>query len=171
MRWPTQDAPDTADPRDGERWDAVEEVSELLREQRFEEAMVLLKGVLSADGQNAYAFYFLGIALYEAGQLPAARDAYRAAVRVAPRHLGARVALSHVLRATGDLRGAIAEGGVALEQSPTDADALYAVGIAHLARGDDAAARRYLEAFLDAGPEAELAEEVRAALERLGPPS
>ena len=43
-------------------------------------------------------------------------------------------------------------------------DALYALGMAYLARGDDAAARRHLEAFLAAKPEFEVATEVQAVL-------
>jgi tetratricopeptide (TPR) repeat protein len=155
------------DPRDHAHWDAVEEAAELLHEERFHEALVALRDVLRADGTNPYAFYFLGLALYESGELEPARDAHRACLRVAPKHLGARVALTHVLRALGDLRGAIQEGSLALLDAPGDADVLYALGMAHLARGDDAAARRFLEAFLQAGPEFESSEEVKALLEQI----
>ena len=41
-------------------------------------------------------------------------------------------------------------------QAPGDADALHAIGLVYLARGDDAAARRYLEAFLATNPELEV---------------
>jgi tetratricopeptide (TPR) repeat protein len=156
------------DAADRASWDAVEEVSELLHEQRFKEALVFLYDVLQKTPRNPYALHFLGVALYETGQLEAARDAYRACLRVAPRHLGARVALAHVLRALGDFRGAIEEGTAALEQVPGDVDALYAVGMAYAARGDFAAARRYFHAFLEAGPEYESAEEVKQLLEEMG---
>ena len=106
--------------------------------------------------------------LYESGELEAARDAYRACLKFAPQHLGARVALCHVLRALGDLREAVKEGMQALTQAPGDPDALHAMGLAYLARGDDAAARRYLEAFLATKPEFEVATEVRATLASLG---
>jgi tetratricopeptide (TPR) repeat protein len=162
------DPPPTDDAADRAHWDAVEEVSELLHEERFNEALVYLKSVLEADGKNPYAFYFLGIALFETGNLEPARDAYRACLRLAPRHLGARVALAHVLRSTGDLRGAIKEGMEALSQAPGDADALYAVGMAYHARGDTSAAIRYFHAFLEAGPEYESSEEVKALLLELG---
>ena len=152
---------------DAAQWDAVEEATELLHEERFREALVELHGVLKHDPKNAYAYYFLGIALYESGELEPARDAYQACVRLAPRHLGARVALSHVRRKLGDLKGAIREGAEALEQEPGDGDALYAVGLAYLARGDSVAARKYLSAFLEAQPEFEVATEVRAILDAL----
>jgi Tfp pilus assembly protein PilF len=155
---------------DHAHWDAVEEATELLHEERYHEALVALREVLRKDPQNPYAFYFLGVALYESGELEASRDAYRACLKLAPQHLGARVALCHVLRAFGDLRESIREGMAALSQSPGDPDALHAVGLAYLARGDDAAARRYLEAFLATKPEFEVATEVRATLATLEGP-
>lgn len=151
-------------PVDHARWEAVEEAAELLHEERFREALGLLRDVVKADAKNGYAYFFMGQALYECGEIPASRDAYRACSLVAPEHLGARIALCHVLRQLGELKEAIAEGNRALDQSSGDADALYALGMAYLARGDDAAARRHLEAFLSAGAEFEVATEVQAVL-------
>jgi len=165
---PKETLPADATARDHAQWDAVEEVSELVHEERYREAMVALRDVLRADDTNPYAFHFLGISLYESGELEPARDAYRACLKVAPKHLGSRVALTHVLRALGDFRGAIQEGSAALADAPGDADVLYALGMAHHARGDEAAARRFFEAFLQAGPEYESAEEVRALLDAMG---
>jgi Tfp pilus assembly protein PilF len=156
-----------ADARDRAHWDAVEEATEMLHEERFREALVALGHVIKADAQNPYAYYFLGIAFFEVGELEPARDAYRAALAIAPKHLGARVALTHVLRQMGDLRDALKEGTTALAQVPGDADALHAVGLVHLDRGDDVAAQRYLEAFLDTKPEFEVATEVRGLLDGL----
>ena len=90
----------------------------------------MLRDIIKSDPTNPYAFYFLGVALFETAQIDAARDAYRAALRVSPEYLGARVALSHVLRMLGDLRGAIAEGEDALRRYPGDAEALHAAGLA-----------------------------------------
>jgi Flp pilus assembly protein TadD len=145
-------------------WDAVEEATELLHEERYHDAMIELHRALEADPRNAYAYYFLGIAFFEIGELEPARDAYVACLRLAPSHLGARVALCHVLRMLGDFRGALREGIAALSQSPGDPDALHAVGLAYHAAGDVVAARKYLEAFLEAGAEFEVALEVRALL-------
>jgi Flp pilus assembly protein TadD len=150
--------------RDGIRWSAVEEATELLHEERFKEALVELRRVLQSDPRNAYAYYFIGIALFEVGEIEPARDAYIACLKLAPTHLGARVALVHVLRMTGDSRGAIREGLIALSQAPGDPDALHAVGLAYHARGDDAAAIKYLDAFLATNPELEVALETRAIL-------
>jgi Flp pilus assembly protein TadD len=157
---------DSADDR--RRWTAVEEATELLHEERFREAMVELRRVLADDPANAYAYHFLGVAFFEIGEIEAARDAYMACLRLAPRYLGARVALAHVLRILGDSRGAIREGMSALSQAPGDPDALHAIALAHHARGDDAAARKYLEAFLETNPEFEVAVEARGLLASLG---
>jgi Flp pilus assembly protein TadD len=152
---------------DRARWTAVEEATELLHEERFREAMVELRDVLREDPKNPYAYYFLGIAFFEAGELEPARDAYAAVVKLAPGHLGARVALAHVLRMLGDVRGAVREGMAALSRAPGDPDALHAVGLAHHAGGDVRAARKYLEAFLATNPEFEVAVETRALLESM----
>ena len=152
---------------DAARWSAVEEATELLHEERFREAMLDLRGVLEKDPRNAYAYYFLGIAFFEIGELEPARDAYAACVKLAPGHMGARVALSHVLRILGDVRGSIREGLAALDRVPADPDALHAVGLAYHARGDDVAARRYLEAYLATGPELEVAVETKALLDTI----
>jgi Flp pilus assembly protein TadD len=153
--------------RDAARWDAVDEATELLHEERYHEAMGELHRALQADPKNAYAYHFLGVAFFELGEIAAARDAYSACLKVAPEHLGARVALCHVLRILGDLRGALREGTSALSQSPGDADALHAVGLVYHALGDRIAARKYLEAFLAAGAEFEVSLEVRALLESM----
>jgi tetratricopeptide (TPR) repeat protein len=159
------DANDEA--KDAAHWQAVEEATELLHEERFHEALVALRDVVKRDPSNPYAYYFLGVGLFDVGELEAARDAYRACLGLAPGHLGARVALSHVLRGLGDVREAIREGLEALRRAPGDADALHAVGLAYHARGDAAAAKKYLEAFLAARPEFETAAQVREILARL----
>ncbi len=148
-------------------WDAVEEATELLYEERYRDALIELRKVIQAAPENPYAFYFLGIGLYEVGELDTARDAYRAALRLAPEHMGARIALSHILRQLGDAKEAIVEASRALSQVPGDPDALHAVGLAYLERGDAIAAQKYLAAYLDTRPELEVATEVRAILYRL----
>lgn len=156
------------DADDAAHWAAVEEATELLHEERYRDAMVELRRVLQEDPKNAYAYYFLGVAFYEVGELEPSRDAYAASLKLAPKHLGARVALSHVLRQMGDVRGAIREGMEALSQAPGDGEALYALGLAQHARGDEDAARKYLEEFLQTNPELEVALETRGLLAQLG---
>src|SRR6266536_2479442 len=87
-------APET----DAKDWGEVEEATELLHEERFPEALYALRDIIKANPRNPYAYYYLGVALFETAEPEPARDAYRAAIRIAPDYLGARVALSHVLR-------------------------------------------------------------------------
>ncbi|HEV3192019.1 MAG TPA: tetratricopeptide repeat protein, partial [Polyangiaceae bacterium] len=75
---------------DGAHWSAIEEAVELLHEERFGDAMVELRRALQSDPKNPYAYYFLGIAFFESGEIEAARDAYSACLKLAPAHLGAR---------------------------------------------------------------------------------
>lgn len=152
---------------DKAHWEAIEEALEMVHEGRYVEALATLRAVIVADPTNGYAYFFTGMSLFECGELEAARDAYTACVRVAPEHLGARVALSHVHRKLGAHREAIKQGTLALDQAPGDGDALYAVGMAYYARGDLGAADRYLAAFLQADPEFEVKVEVEAILARI----
>jgi tetratricopeptide (TPR) repeat protein len=156
------------DARDAAHWDAVEEAAELLQEERYPDALVALREVLRADPRNPYAYHYLGVAFFETAQREAARDAYRAALRLSPSYLGARIGLSHTLRILGDIEGALREAKEAQRRFPKDADAMHAAGLAHAARGDREAARRNLQGFLASSPEFEAATEVRAVLEMLG---
>jgi tetratricopeptide (TPR) repeat protein len=166
-----RDKPPARSEGDAKHWEEVEEATELLHDERFTDALYVLRDIIKANPHNPYAYYYLGVALFETAEPEPARDAYRAAVRLAPDYLGARVALSHVLRMLGDLRGAIAEAEEALRRYPGDGDALHAAGLAHAARGDNQAARRYLTAFLASHPEFEAATEARAILQTLDAPS
>ena len=76
------------------QWDAVEDATELVHEGRYQDALYLLRDIARVDPTNAYAFYFMGVALYEAGQMEPARDAYRAALRAEPGYVGARGSLA-----------------------------------------------------------------------------
>lgn len=150
--------------KDAEHWEAVEDATELLVEGSFEEALLALRRIIAADSGNKYAYHYLGAALYELGRLEPARDAYRAAVRLAPDYLSARLGLSHVLRLLGSAGAAAAEAAEALRRFPNDGDALHAAGLAHLAQGKIATARRYLTAFLQTKPEPEIQLEIVSLL-------
>ncbi len=154
--------------RDAEAWEAVEEATELLQEGRIQEAMLALRDVIKAQPNNPYAYNYLGAAFFEIKNLEAARDAYRAAVRVAPDFLGARVALSHVLRMLGEADAALNEAREALRRFPKDGEALHAAGLANAAKGNRKEAKKQLEGFLAAGAELEAQHEVQQVLAMLG---
>jgi tetratricopeptide (TPR) repeat protein len=161
-------ATETRNAEDVARWDAVEEATELMQEGRFVDALVALRDVIKADPRNPYAYHFLGAALFETGQHETARDAYRAALRLAPNYLGSRVALSHVLRTLGDLDGALSQASEALRRFPGDGDAMQAAGLAYAAKGNKKAARKQLQGFLASNPVLEAKLEVEQILGMLG---
>ncbi len=154
--------------KNADQWEAVEEATELLVEGKHQQGMEMLRDVLKKDPRNPYAYHFIGTALFELGQLPAAGDAYRAALRLAPDYLAARVALSHVLRLLGDLDGALGQAKVALRRFPDDPAARRAAGLAMAARGDRPQARRQFEKYLENEPNLEAQLEARSILEMLG---
>jgi Flp pilus assembly protein TadD len=158
------------DDRDARRWEAIEEATELLAEGGHEPALRLLRDAIRLDPHNPYAYHFAGVTLGEVGRLEAARDAFRAAVRLAPGYLAARLGLAHTLRRLGELDGALAQACQALERFPADGDAHFTVGMAHAARGERAAARRHLERCLACGPALEASIEARAVLAELVEP-
>ena len=126
-------ADDTAD-----RWDAVEEASELLLLGQDKLALVMLKRVIADDPANHYAYYYIGVTMQQLDQKEAARDAYRAAVKLSPGYLAARIALSHALRELNYLDGAITQALEGLERFPNDGDLLNVLG----AMAPDEAERR-----------------------------
>jgi Tfp pilus assembly protein PilF len=154
--------------RDHAHWDAVEEAAELIEERLFPAALLNLKAVIEKDAQNPYAYHLLGGLFHEIGELQASHDAYAAAVRTSPDHLGARVALSHVLRELGQLDDAEREAKNALRRHPRDGEAMHALGLVQIERGNAREARKNLQGFLDAKPELEAADEVRTILASLG---
>jgi tetratricopeptide (TPR) repeat protein len=166
--FPTGLGPGKDAKQDAAYWDAVEEASELLQEQRYPDAMLALRDVIKAQPNNPYAYNYLGVAFFEIKNLEAARDAYRAAVRLAPDYLGARVALSHVLRLAGDADGALREAREALRRFPKDGEAMHAAGLALAAKGKRGEAKKQLEGYLGSNPELEAQHEVRQILEMLG---
>lgn len=152
---------------DAAHWEAIEEPAELIQEGQYQTALYQLRDIARASPRNPYAYNYMGVALYELGQLAPARDAFRAAIRVAPRYVGARGSLAQVLRKMRDYRGAIAEGKEALKLKEDEADALHAIGMAYAAQGQRTEARRYLEAFLRTKPELEATHEARLTLDLL----
>ncbi|MBL8714731.1 MAG: tetratricopeptide repeat protein [Myxococcales bacterium] len=153
---------------DARFWGEVEEAVELVQDDQPLEALVELRKVVAASPKNPYAYHWLGVALYEAGQLEPARDAYRAALALSPQYLGARIHLSHTLRQLGDARAALQQAETAHRQKPDDPEVWHALGLACLGRGDKDGARRWLMAFLDSTPELEVSLEVRALMRQHG---
>lgn len=150
------------------RWDAVQDAVELLREGERDAALQALAQILSADPDNEYAHYYLGVASFESGEFVKAMKAYLRAIELAPSYFGALLGLGHTLRMLGRYDEAIRVGKQVLLQQDEDPDALHLLGLVHFARGDQATARDYLQRFINTRPEVEVAMEVEGILQVLG---
>lgn len=149
------------------RWDAAEEGSERLQDGDVDGAIEELTRVIGEDPRNEYAFFFLGSAYFEKGEFVRALKAFLGALEIVPTYLGAMVHAAHCLRMLGRWDDAIRMAKQALARAPNDPDALHVLGLVHMARGDRAQAREYLQRYLDSRPEAETAMEVQGLLQTL----
>jgi cytochrome c-type biogenesis protein CcmH/NrfG len=147
------------------RWEAAEEGMELIRAGEVDRAIDELLRVVREDPENEHAFQFLGHAYFEKQAYPEALKAYVEALKIAPDYVGAMVGAGQSLRMMGEYDRAIRIGRRALQKRQDDADALFLVGAAHFQKGENQAAKRYLERFLQTGPELEVALEVEGMLQ------
>jgi tetratricopeptide (TPR) repeat protein len=155
------------DDRDAAHWAAVEEAAEILVHGDYPGALTLLRAALEADPKNAYAYHYTGVAMFELKRYEPARDAYRAAVTMAPNYLAARVGLAHSERLAGDASAAVVAAEEAVERFPKDSDALYAAGLALAALGMRRKAKGLLQRFVASKPELEAQLEARSVIEML----
>lgn len=152
---------------DGARWDAVEEALELLREERADEAIPLLRATLERDPGNAYAHFHLGTALASQGKHGPALAALTEAERRAPGYLGAAVAGGWCLHEMGRFAEAVKAGERALAMQADDPDALHLLTLSHAELGAPREAAAYLERYLKANLTAEERFEADALLQAL----
>lgn len=155
------------DPGNGDRWEAAQEGAELLREGDVEGAVRELTSVVTREPDNEYAFFFLGAAHFEAGRFDKAMKAYLRAAEIKPGYLGALAGVGHSLRMLGKHDEALRVAKQILLKSKDDPDGLYLAGLAFYARGEAAAAMRYLERYLATRPELESQNEAMGLLEIL----
>jgi Flp pilus assembly protein TadD len=148
-------------------WEAAQEGAELIREGEHDLAVEKLEALSRAQPDNPYAHFFLGSARFEKGDFVGAMRAYLRTLDIAPNYVGAMVHLAHTLRMLGRHGEAIRLAHQILARTPGDADALYILGLAHYARGDNAQAERHLSQFLETRPELETALEVEGMLQVL----
>lgn len=81
-------------PRSGRIWEALGVVHVL--QKRWREAERDLRQASALSPRSASARFNLGMALEALGELPGAREAYREALRLAPGHAGAGIALARL---------------------------------------------------------------------------
>ena len=153
------------DDAQSERWEAAEDGMELLHAGETDQAIDELLRVAQDDPQNEYALHFLGHAYFQKEAFPEALKSYVEALNLAPDYVGAMVGAGQTLRMMGEYDRAIRMGQRVLQQQEDDGDGLFLVGTAHFQKGENDAAKRYLERFLETSPELEVALEVEGMLQ------
>jgi len=148
-------------------WSEVEEGVELLAEGKADEAAVELSRVLVDSPDNEYAHFYLGTAYFERDDFERALACYVKALELVPTYVGARVAAGQTLRLLGRHEHALRMGRAVLELDKTDPDALHLCGMVSFQRGEYAAARAYLERFLETSPELEVTLKIENMLQLL----
>ena len=117
------------------------------------------------DPRNEYAFYFLGHAYFQKEAFPEALKSYVQALTLAPEYVGAILGAGQALRMMGEYDRAIRMGRRVLQMQENDGDALFLVGATYFQKGENGAAKHYLERFLETNPELEVALEVEGMLQ------
>jgi cytochrome c-type biogenesis protein CcmH/NrfG len=153
------------DDEQSKRWEAAEEGMELLHSGEVDAAIDELLRVTRRDPNNEYAFHFLGHAYFEKHAYPEALKSYVEALSLAPEYVGAMVGAGQTLRMMGEYDRALRMGQRVLQKQEDDADALFLLGATHFQKGENQAAKRYLERFLETNPELEVALEVEGMLQ------
>ncbi len=153
------------DDAQSERWEAAEEGIELLHAGEVDRAIDELLRVAHEDADNEYALHFLGHAYFRKEAYPEALKSYVEALKLAADYVGAMVGAGQTLRMMGEYDRAIRMGHRVLRTREDDGDGLFLVGAAHFQKGENQAAKRYLERFLETSPELEVALEVEGMLQ------
>lgn len=152
---------------DEERWDAAQEGAELLREGSLDAAIAELERLCIEEPDNPYAYFFLGSAHFQKEDWDKALKAYLTAIEKVPGYRGAMLGAAHTLRLMGRTQHALRMAKEAERQDDNDPDVQYLLGSLHFQRGEPAAAKQYLERFLQSRPEVEVALEVEGMLQVL----
>ncbi|MBH0239426.1 tetratricopeptide repeat protein [Methylobrevis albus] len=128
------DTNDASEPAAGEMPPGYAEAAALVKEERFAEALPLLKQAESLQPAHADTLNLLGFTSRMTGDVVAARGYYDRALKIAPNHRGAREYRGELFVKTGDLAAArrdLAEleriCGVDCEEYRELADAIAAV--------------------------------------------
>lgn len=119
-----------------------------LQKQMFSAAAVLFKQLGEVTGDPVH-FSHLGLSLYQAGELGAARDAYQKAVSLDDSRPARFISLAHVYRAIGQPYNAIAAANKAVEKEPENLDFLFLLADLHMELENWADAAHVLKKILE----------------------
>jgi tetratricopeptide (TPR) repeat protein len=143
----------------------LEQAMDLEDEGELDRAAETYRTLLMAVGPRADLHFALADLLYRAGDLPAARERYYAALELDEEYVEARASLGCVLAETGEMELAAATFEGALVHHPDFADAHFHLANALEQLGRAAEAEQHFRAFLALAPESPWA---AAARRRMG---
>ncbi len=127
----------------------VNVTSELIRNQRFDEAIAVTRQALMVDPHNYRLHYTLGAALFGDGQLDRALVTLEEVVEMNPSDPAPHLLIGRIHGANGDLELAMASLSTAVDLEPNRVDALALLGLTRARLGDLEGAARTLEQALD----------------------
>ena len=104
--------------------------------KQFDAAIKYYKKALEIKPDYAEAYYNMGIALKDNGDLDAAINSYKKALEIKPDYVGAYFNTGNILKDTGDLEAAIDSYKKALEIKPDHAEANNNIGLTLKDKGD-----------------------------------
>ena len=104
--------------------------------KQFDSAIKYYKKALEIKPDYAEAYYNMGIALKDNGDLDAAIDSYKKALEINPDYVGAYFNTGNILKDRGDLEAAIDSYKKALEIKPDNAEAYNNIGLTLKDKGD-----------------------------------
>jgi tetratricopeptide (TPR) repeat protein len=104
--------------------------------RQFDAAIKYYKKALEIKPDYAEAYYNMGIALKDKGDLDAAIDSYKKALEIKPDYVGAYFNTGNILKDKGDLEAAIDSYKKALEIKPDHAEAYNNIGLTLKDKGD-----------------------------------
>ncbi|OQB46124.1 MAG: tetratricopeptide repeat protein [bacterium ADurb.Bin157] len=93
----------------------LDEAIAKMDEELFDEAKVLLKKIISADGKNAMAWHQLGVIDFTFGKYKDAIKNFSKALEISPKHFQSNFLLADSYRQLGDFRKAESEFGKCLD--------------------------------------------------------
>jgi arylsulfatase A-like enzyme/Tfp pilus assembly protein PilF len=124
------------------------------RKGRSRDALATFRRIVAIDARNAMAWQNAGAVNLEARNYGAARDAFQRSIEANPRWAASYTGLGVVELQEGNRGRAIDAWTKAVELNPRDFDALFNLATELVNDGQGAAARPYLQRFVDTAPPA-----------------
>ncbi len=126
---------------------------EAYRERNWDHAAAYFMAEVDENPQRPYSRYLLGLSLWKAGRLEAARDAMVSSAEQDPKAIKTFVNLSRIENDRGEFDAALVAARDALTLDPEDATALFLEGRSLHNVGDSSAAAASLGRSVDINPD------------------